>query len=218
MLRHQRLTLLVAVATLALTVVLYVVVPKGFFPVQDTGAIQVITEAPQSVSFAAMAERQQARGERHPRRSPTSTGLSSFIGVDGGNATLNSGRMLVTLAPRDERTRTATEIIAALRERVARVPGITVYLQPVQDLTIEDRVSRTQFQFILEDPDANAWASGCRSWSSGCGRRPSSPTSPATCRTAASRRSSTSTATPPAASASASRPSTTRSTMRSASG
>jgi multidrug efflux pump len=122
--------------------------------VQDTGAIQVITEAPQSVSFAAMADRQQAAAtailEEHEVK-----GLSSFIGVDGGNATLNSGRMLVTLAPRDERSRTATEIIAALRERVAHVPGISVYMQPVQDLTIEDRVSRTQFQFTLEDPDAN---------------------------------------------------------------
>ena len=153
-LRYQTVTLLVAVATLALTVWLYVIVPKGFFPVQDTGAIQVITEAPQSVSFAAMAERQRAAA-RAILEEPDVKGLSSFIGVDGANATLNSGRMLVTLAPRDERSRTATEIIAALRERVARVPGISVYMQPVQDLTIEDRVSRTQFQFTLEDPDAN---------------------------------------------------------------
>jgi multidrug efflux pump len=152
-LRYQTVTLLVAVATLALTVVLYVVVPKGFFPVQDTGAIQVITEAPQSVSFATMAERQRAAA-RAILEEPDIRGLSSFIGVDGGNATLNSGRMLVTLAPRDERSRTATEIIAALRRRVTHVPGISVYMQPVQDLTIEDRVSRTQFQFTLEDPDA----------------------------------------------------------------
>jgi multidrug efflux pump len=153
-LRYQTLTLLVAVATLALTVVLYVIVPKGFFPVQDTGAIQVITEAPQSVSFAAMAERQRDAA-RAILEEPDIKGLSSFIGVDGANATLNSGRMLVTLSPRDERSRTATEIIAGLRERVARVPGISVYMQPVQDLTIEDRVSRTQFQFTLEDPDAS---------------------------------------------------------------
>ena len=153
-LRYQTVTLLVAVGTLALTAWLYVIVPKGFFPVQDTGAIQVITEAPQSVSFAAMADRQQAAA-RAILEEPEVEGLSSFIGVDGGNATLNSGRMLVTLAPRDERSRTATEIIAALRERAARVPGISVYMQPVQDLTIEDRVSRTQFQFTLEDPDAN---------------------------------------------------------------
>jgi multidrug efflux pump len=153
-LRYQTVTLLIAVATLALTAVLYVIVPKGFFPVQDTGAIQVITEAPQSVSFAAMAERQRAAA-RAILDEPDIEGLSSFIGVDGGNATLNSGRMLVTLAPRDERSRSASEIIAALRERVARVPGISVYMQPVQDLTIEDRVSRTQFQFTLEDPDAS---------------------------------------------------------------
>ncbi len=153
-LRHQTLTLLVAVATLALTVWLYVIVPKGFFPVQDTGAIQVITEAPQSVSFAAMADRQRAAA-RAILEEPDVTGLSSFIGVDGANATLNSGRMLVTLTPRAERSRTASEIIASLRERVAGVPGITLYMQPVQDLTIEDRVSRTQFQFTLEDPDAD---------------------------------------------------------------
>ena len=152
-LRHQPLTLLVAVATLALTVVLYVAVPKGFFPVQDTGAIQAITEAPQSVSFEAMVERQQAAA-RAMLAEPDVTGLSSFIGVDGSNTTLNSGRMLITLAPHDRRTRTATEIIATLRTRLHDVPGITVYLQPVQDLTIEDRVSRTQFQFIMEDPDA----------------------------------------------------------------
>ena len=151
-LRYQTLTLFVAVATLALTAWLYVIVPKGFFPVQDTGAIQVLTEAPQTVSFAAMAERQRAAA-RAMLEEDDVKGLSSFIGVDGSNATLNSGRMLVTLTPRAERSRTATEIIAALRERVSRVPGIAVYMQPVQDLTIEDRVSRTQFQFTLEDPD-----------------------------------------------------------------
>ncbi len=156
-LRYETLTLFVAVATMALTVWLYIVVPKGFFPVQDTGAIQVITEAPQSVSFAAMAERQRAAA-RAILEEPDIVGLSSFIGVDGSNATLNSGRMLVTLTPRDERARDATAIIASLRERVARVPGITLYMQPVQDLTIEDRVSRTQFQFTLEDPDADRLA------------------------------------------------------------
>jgi multidrug efflux pump len=156
-LRYQTVTLLVAVATLALTVWLYVLVPKGFFPVQDTGAIQVITEAPQSVSFSAMAERQRAAA-RAVLEEDDVTGLSSFIGVDGSNATLNSGRMLVTLKPRAERTRSATEIIASLRERAAKVPGITLYMQPVQDLTIEDRVSRTQFQFTLEDPDPDRLA------------------------------------------------------------
>jgi multidrug efflux pump len=152
-LRHQPLTLLVALATLALTVVLYIAVPKGFFPVQDTGAIQAITEAPQSVSFEAMVERQQAAA-RAILAEPDVTGLSSFIGVDGSNTTLNSGRMLITLAPHDRRTRSATEIITTLRRRLQDVSGIAVYLQPVQDLTIEDRVSRTQFQFIMEDPDA----------------------------------------------------------------
>jgi multidrug efflux pump len=152
-LRHQPLTMLVAIATLALTVVLYLAVPKGFFPVQDTGAIQAITEAPQSVSFSAMAERQQAAA-RVILEEPDVTGLSSFIGVDGSNQTLNSGRMLITLRSHDDRTRSAADVIATLRERLTAVPGITVYLQPVQDLTIEDRVSRTQFQFILEDPDA----------------------------------------------------------------
>jgi multidrug efflux pump len=153
-LQHQPLTLVVAVATLALTVVLYTAVPKGFFPVQDTGAIQAISEAPQSVSFTAMAERQRAAA-RVILKEPDVTGLSSFIGVDGSNQTLNSGRMLITLAPHDQRTRAAADIIASLRSRLAEVPGITLYLQPVQDLTIEDRVSRTQFQFILEDPDAD---------------------------------------------------------------
>ena len=152
-LNHQPATLLVAVATMALTVVLYLDVPKGFFPVQDTGAIQVITEAPQSVSFAAMAERQQAAA-RAILQDPDVHGLSSFIGIDGGNATLNSGRMLVTLKSIEQRSLSATEVIQRLRQNVARVPGITVYFQPVQDLTIEDRVSRTQFQFILEDPNA----------------------------------------------------------------
>jgi multidrug efflux pump len=153
-LRHQPLTLLVAVATLVLTAVLYVAVPKGFFPVQDTGAIQAISEAPQSVSFSAMAERQQAAA-KVILEEPDVTGLSSFIGVDGSNQTLNSGRMLITLKSHDERTRSAGEIIASLREKLTTVPGIAMYLQPVQDLTIEDRVSRTQFQFILEDPDAD---------------------------------------------------------------
>ena len=152
-LKHQPATLLVAVATLALTVVLYIAVPKGFFPVQDTGAIQAITEAPQSISFSAMADRQQAAA-RAILQEPDVASLSSFIGVDGSNATLNSGRMIITLEPHERRTRTATEIIASLRTRVQRVPGIALYFQPVQDLTIEDRVSRTQFQFILEDPDA----------------------------------------------------------------
>jgi multidrug efflux pump len=153
-LEHQPLTLLVALATLALTVALYIAVPKGFFPVQDTGAIQVISEAPQSVSFSAMAERQQAAA-RVILEDPNVSGLSSFIGIDGSNATLNSGRMLITLKSIEQRSLTATQVIDGLRTKLAAVPGITLYLQPVQDLTIEDRVSRTQFQFILEDPNAD---------------------------------------------------------------
>ena len=121
-LRHQMLTLLVAVATLVLTVVLYMAVPKGFFPVQDTGAIQAISEAPQSVSFSAMAERQQAAAKAILAE-PDVTGLSSFIGVDGSNQTLNSGRMLITLKPHEQRTRSAAEVIASLRERLRSVPG-----------------------------------------------------------------------------------------------
>jgi len=152
-LAHQPITLLVAIATLAVTVLLYVKVPKGFFPVQDTGAIQVITEAPQTVSFSAMADVQQAAAAAI-LHDPDVHGLSSFIGIDGSNATLNSGRMLVTLKPLEQRTQTATQVIDRLRDRVAKVPGIAVYFQPVQDLTIEDRVSRTQFQFIVEDPNA----------------------------------------------------------------
>ncbi|MBE2216061.1 MAG: multidrug efflux RND transporter permease subunit [Opitutaceae bacterium] len=151
-LNHQRLTLWVMAGTLALTVLLYLAVPKGFFPLQDTGAIQGVTEAPESVSFATMAERQQALAEL-VLEDPAVASLSSFIGVDGTNATLNSGRMLINLRPHGERDAGALEVIARLRERARRVPGIALYLQPVQELTIEDRVSRTQFQFMLTCPD-----------------------------------------------------------------
>ncbi|WP_027591343.1 MdtB/MuxB family multidrug efflux RND transporter permease subunit [Pseudomonas sp. RL] len=151
-LRHQPLTLLVAVATLGLTVLLYLVVPKGFFPVQDTGLIQGISEAPQSISFQAMSERQQRLTEVI-LRDPAVAGLSSYIGVDGDNPTLNSGRLLINLIPHTERDVTASQVIERLRPQLAAIPGIELYLQPVQDLTIEDRVSRTQFQFSLESPD-----------------------------------------------------------------
>ncbi|MDD3355116.1 MdtB/MuxB family multidrug efflux RND transporter permease subunit [Zoogloea sp.] len=154
-LRHQGLTLVVAVGTLVLTVLLYLVVPKGFFPVQDTGAIQGITEADQSISFQAMAERQQALAEV-VLRDPAVAALSSFIGVDGTNATLNSGRLNIALKPLAERDATATEVIRRLQPELARVAGITLYMQPVQDLTIEDRVARTQYQFSLQSPDAAA--------------------------------------------------------------
>ena len=152
-LRHQTLTLLVAVATLGLTVVLYLAVPKGFFPVQDTGVIQGISEAPQSISFRAMSERQQALA-RVILADPSVQSLSSYIGVDGDNVTLNSGRLLINLKPHGERDLTASQIIDRLRPELAKVPGIELYLQPVQDLSIEDRVSRTQFQFSLETPDS----------------------------------------------------------------
>ncbi|MFG3452987.1 MdtB/MuxB family multidrug efflux RND transporter permease subunit [Stutzerimonas stutzeri] len=149
---HQTLTLLVAVATLGLTVVLYLAVPKGFFPVQDTGVIQGISEAPQSISFRAMSERQQSLA-RVILSDPAVASLSSYIGVDGDNVTLNSGRILINLKPHVERDVTASQVIDRLRPELAKLPGIELYMQPVQDLSIEDRVSRTQFQFSLESPD-----------------------------------------------------------------
>ena len=151
-LARQGLTLLVAVGTLALTVLLYVLVPKGFFPVQDTGAIQGITEASQSISFAAMSERQKAVAEV-VLKDPAVAGLSSFIGVDGTNATLNSGRLLISLKPLVERDASASEVIRRLGPELEKVAGIKLYMQPVQDLSIEDRVSRTQYQFSLTAPD-----------------------------------------------------------------
>jgi multidrug efflux pump len=151
-LKHQPLTLLVAIGTLALTVLLYLAVPKGFFPVQDTGVIQGISEAPQSISFRAMSERQQRLAEVI-LQDPAVASLSSYIGVDGDNPTLNSGRLLINLTPRAERDVSASQIIERLRPELARIPGIELYLQPVQDLSIEDRVSRTQFQFSMESPD-----------------------------------------------------------------
>jgi len=149
---HQGVTLIVAVATLVLTVVLYVIIPKGFFPVQDTGLIQGISEAPESISFPAMAQRQQALA-RVILADPAVDSLSSFIGVDGTNTTLNSGRLLINLKPREQRVG-AAEVIRRLQPRLAQVMGITIYLQPVQDLTIESRVSRTQYQLAVQDADA----------------------------------------------------------------
>ncbi|MBV7565297.1 MdtB/MuxB family multidrug efflux RND transporter permease subunit [Pseudomonas sp. sia0905] len=151
-LRHQPLTLLVAIGTMALTVVLYLAVPKGFFPVQDTGVIQGISEAPQSISFSAMSERQQRLADVI-LKDPAVASLSSYIGVDGDNPTLNSGRMLINLKPHAERDVSASEVIERLRPELAKLPGIELFLQPVQDLSIEDRVSRTQFQFSVESPD-----------------------------------------------------------------
>jgi len=152
-LKHQPLTLLVAIGTLALTVFLYMVVPKGFFPVQDTGVIQGISEAPQSISFAAMGERQQALA-KVILEDPAVESLSSYIGVDGDNATLNSGRLLINLKPHGQRDLSATEVIARLQPQLDKLVGIRLFMQPVQDLTIEDRVSRTQYQFSMSSPDS----------------------------------------------------------------
>ena len=154
-LERQGATLTVAVATLVLTVMLYLWIPKGFFPVQDTGLIQAVSEASQGVSFAAMAERQQAMAAVI-LQDPAVAGLSSFIGVDGSNPTPNSGRMLISLKPLAERQQSASAIIRRLSERARGVPGMTLYLQAVQDLTIEDRISRTQYQFMLASPDSAA--------------------------------------------------------------
>ncbi|MDR2017041.1 MAG: MdtB/MuxB family multidrug efflux RND transporter permease subunit [Burkholderiales bacterium] len=153
-LNHQMLTLMVAISTLLLTVYLYMIVPKGFFPIQDTGLIQGISEAPQSISFGAMAERQQNL-VRVILEDPDVENVSSFIGVDSANATLNTGRMLINLKPLEQRGARAPEIIRRLQQRLEDVPGIQLYLQSVNDLTIESQVTRTRFQFTLQatDPD-----------------------------------------------------------------
>ena len=156
-LRHQPLTLLVAIATLGLTVFLYLVVPKGFFPVQDTGVIQGISEAPQSISFAAMSQRQQELA-KIILADPAVESLSSYIGVDGDNATLNSGRLLINLKAHGQRDLSAAEVITRLQPNIDKLVGIRLFMQPVQDLTIEDRVSRTQYQFSMSSPDAELLA------------------------------------------------------------
>ena len=158
-LRHQTETIIVAVATLVATIVLYIVIPKGFFPVQDTGVILGISEAPQAISFAAMAQRQQELAKVIVQDPAVET-LSSFIGVDGTNTTPNGGRIQITLKPLDERNASASDIIRRLQPKLAEVQGIDLYMQPVQDLTVEDRVSRTQYQYTVEGPDSkalNAW-------------------------------------------------------------
>ncbi|MEP6485048.1 MAG: efflux RND transporter permease subunit, partial [Rudaea sp.] len=150
---RQLATLIVFGITLAVTIILYIVIPKGFFPIQDTGVIQGISEAPQSISFPAMADRQN-RLAALILQDPAVDSLSSFIGVDGTNTTLNSGRYLINLKPHGSRDG-AEDVIRRLQDKAADLAGITLYLQPVQDLTIEDRVSRTQYQFTLEDADIN---------------------------------------------------------------
>ena len=149
---RQSLTLAIAIGTLLLTVLLYLAIPKGFFPIQDTGLIQGISEAPPSISFTAMAERQRALAEQI-LQDPAVDNLSSFIGVDGSNATLNNGRFLINLKPQAQRPETASEVIERLRPKLAEVNGIKAYLQPIQDLTLENRISKTQFQFTLQSID-----------------------------------------------------------------
>ncbi|WP_433971064.1 multidrug efflux RND transporter permease subunit [Tunturiibacter lichenicola] len=149
-LRHQTITLLVTLATFALTVYLFLIVPKGFFPVQDTGVLLGITEAPQTVSFSAMSSRQQALA-RIILQDKDVESVSSFIGIDGTNSTLNSGRIQINLKDRELRKSSALEVIERLEPKVATVDGIQCFLQPLQDLTVEDRVSRTQYQYSLED-------------------------------------------------------------------
>jgi multidrug efflux pump len=151
-LRHQPATLMVTAATLLLTLILYVVVPKGFFPVQDTGEILGISEVSPSTSFDALASRQRELA-RLVLQDPDVASLSSFIGVDGTNMNPNNGRMQINLKPREQRSATASQIIRRLTDKAAAVSGITLYLQPVQDITVENRVSRTQYQYTLEDAD-----------------------------------------------------------------
>ncbi len=157
-LRFQTITLLVAAATLVLTVVLYIFIPKGFFPVQDTGVIQGISQASQSISFDAMSEKQRELAQII-LQDPAVESLSSFIGADGINTTLNSGRISINLKPINERIG-ASDVIRRLQHNLNKVQGIHLYMQPVQDITVDDRVSRTQYQYTLEDPDTdelNEW-------------------------------------------------------------
>ena len=156
-LKHQPATLAITVGTLVLTLALYVFVPKGFFPVQDTGVILGISDAPQTISFAAMGESQQQLAHVI-LQDPDVVSLSSFIGIDGTNTTQNSGRIQINLKPRDQRQDTASEIIRRLQPKLESVRGITLYMQPVQDLTVESKLSRTQYQYALEDADINELA------------------------------------------------------------
>jgi multidrug efflux pump len=158
-LRHQNITLLVAAGTLALTVFLYIIIPKGFFPTQDTGVIQGISQAPAGISFQAMADKQQEMA-KVILKDPAVESLSSFIGADGTNTTLNSGRISINLKPLSERDLSASDVIRRLTSSLKQVSGITLYMQPVQNITVDDRVSRTEYQYTLTDPDAtelNTW-------------------------------------------------------------
>jgi multidrug efflux pump len=153
-LRHQTITLLVAVATLMLTVFLYIIIPKGFFPTQDTGVIQGISQAPQTIGSKSMAEKQQELATVI-LQDPAVESLSSFIGADGTNTTTNSGRMSINLKPLDQRNMSASDVIRRLQQKLSQVEGIQLFMQPVQNITVDDRVSRTQYQYTLEDPDQN---------------------------------------------------------------
>jgi multidrug efflux pump len=158
-LRYQTITLLVAVATLALTIFLYNVIPKGFFPVQDTGVIQGISQAPQTIGSKGMAEKQQELS-KVILADPAVESLSSFIGADGTNTTTNSGRISINLKPLDQRDLSAADVIRRLEPKLDKIEGIQLYMQPVQNITVDDRVSRTQYQYTLEDPDQdelNEW-------------------------------------------------------------
>ena len=153
-LQFQGITLLVALGTLVLTIILYIIIPKGFFPIQDTGVIQGISQAPASISFQAMANAQQELA-KIILQDPAVESLSSFIGADGTNTTLNSGRMSINLKPLDQRDLSAADVVRRLNNSLAQVGGIKLYMQPVQNITVDDRVSRTQYQYTLEDPDVN---------------------------------------------------------------
>ena len=170
-LRHQFITLLVTIATLVGTLVLFVIVPKGFFPVQDTGVILGISEAPQTVSFTSMAQRQQQLVEIL-LKDPAVESLSSFIGVDGTNTTLNSGRIQINLKPLEERQISASQVIARLEPQFRNIEGIQLFLQPLQDLTVADRVSRTQFQYSLEDPNEKELATYTRKMVAALSKQP----------------------------------------------
>ena len=153
-LQYQTITLLVAAATLMLTIFLYIVIPKGFFPVQDTGVIQGISQAPPTIGSKAMAEKQKELA-KIVLDDPAVESLSSFIGADGTNTTLNSGRLSINLKPLDKRSISASDVIRRLKTKLDHVQGIQLFMQPVQNITVDDRVSRTQYQYTLEDPDAN---------------------------------------------------------------
>ncbi|HTC46407.1 MAG TPA: efflux RND transporter permease subunit [Candidatus Aquilonibacter sp.] len=153
-LQYQTITLFVALGTLLLTIFLYILIPKGFFPVQDTGVIQGISQAPETISFSAMEEKQQELA-KVILADPAVESLSSFIGADGTNTTLNSGRMSINLKPLEDRSISAADLVRRLQNSLQKVQGISLYMQPVQNITVDDRVSRTQYQYTLEDPDVN---------------------------------------------------------------